>query len=70
MARADQYRVKAAEFHAKAAEETRPFMRRSLEILALVYVRLAEQADRNALTDVAYGPIVLPIVSESDQSPQ
>jgi hypothetical protein len=70
MARADQYRVKAAQFHAKAADETRPLMRRSLEMLALVYVRLAEQADRNARTDAVYGPIAPPIVSESDQNPQ
>lgn len=69
MARADQYRVKAAEFHARAAGETRPFMRRSLEMLALVYVRLAEQADRNARTDAVY-PIASPIVGQSGQNTQ
>jgi hypothetical protein len=49
MARADQYRVKAAEFHAKAAEETRPFMRRSLEadvVYGPIVPRIADDGRR------------------------
>ena len=60
MTAADEYRKKAAEFRAKAASENGSFLRRSYEALAAVYVRLAEQADRNAATDVSYGPMLPP----------
>jgi hypothetical protein len=56
MAQGDQYRIKAAKFHAEANHETRPVLRRSLESLARAYLRLAGQADRNAETDVVYEP--------------
>ena len=54
MAKAEMYRVKAAELHAKATEETNPATRAQLEALALGYLRLADQADRNAQTNVVY----------------
>jgi hypothetical protein len=50
----DQYRVRAVEFEAKAKCEPRPEIQASLENLARSYRRLAEQADRNALSDLVY----------------
>jgi hypothetical protein len=43
----DSYRVKAAELTAKAQTESSPDLRLELENLALAYLRLAEQADRD-----------------------
>jgi hypothetical protein len=54
MTSGDAYRVKAAELHAKARQETNPALSSQLEALAQSYVRLAQQADRNALADVSY----------------
>lgn len=48
MAAGDDYRIKAADVNAKARQETNPRTRRELEGLALAYLRLADQADRNA----------------------
>ena len=47
---ADGYRVKAADFLAKAQVETNPTIQAELEALALSYLRLAEQAERNLET--------------------
>jgi hypothetical protein len=52
----DLYRVKAAELHAKALHEPKPDLKREYEALARSYLRLSEQANRNALTDVSYEP--------------
>ena len=52
----DDYRIKAIDIHAQAKPETNWFNRAELEALALAYLRLAEQADRNAKTDVVYEP--------------
>jgi hypothetical protein len=46
MASGDQYRVKAADMHARAKDQTNPSMRSHFENLAFSYLRLAEQADR------------------------
>ncbi len=54
MTQTEQYRVKAVEFAAKANAEGNPDIRTQLEALSLSYRRLAEQADRNARTDVVY----------------
>ena len=54
MALGDQYRARAAELMAKAQGEFAPAIRREYENLGLAYLRLAEQADRNAFTDVVY----------------
>ena len=54
MTTGDQYRVKAAEMYAMARAETETSARRALENLALSYIRLAEQADRNAHLDIVY----------------
>jgi hypothetical protein len=44
----DDYRIKAIDIHAQAKLETNCFNRAELEALAMAYLRLAEQADRNA----------------------
>ena len=52
----DAYRLKAAEINAKANQEVQPVIQSELKKLALAYLRLADQADRNAETDVVYEP--------------
>ncbi len=54
MTSGDEYRKKAAELRAKVRDENVPELRSELEALALSYVRLAEQADRNQELDVCY----------------
>jgi hypothetical protein len=56
MTSGDEYRKKAAELRAKARFESDPVLRPDLEALALSYVRLAEQADRNQQNDISYEP--------------
>jgi hypothetical protein len=46
MATGDQYRIKAAEFHAQAQSMASPKLRAGFANLAKAYLRLAEQADR------------------------
>jgi hypothetical protein len=48
MASGDDYRIKAADVNARARREASPQMRIELRNLALAYLRLADQADRNA----------------------
>jgi len=48
MAAGDDYRIKAADVHAKAKGESSLRTRAELESLALAYLRLADQAERNA----------------------
>jgi len=48
MAAGDDYRIKAADMNAKAQGETSPHTRAELKKLVLAYLRLADQADRNA----------------------
>jgi hypothetical protein len=50
----DQYRARAVELSARARGETAPAIRHEYESLALAYLRLAEQADRNSHTDLVY----------------
>jgi len=56
MTAAERYRVVAAEFKARARSEQSPSLRAELKNLALSYIRLADQAERNAATDVVYVP--------------
>jgi hypothetical protein len=58
MTPATHYRILAARLCARARTEESPQLRAELEHLAQCYVRLAEQADRNAQTDVSYEPIL------------
>ena len=50
----DEYRVRAASLRARAKREAKPAVRAELEGLAQSYLRLAEQAERNAHTDIVY----------------
>jgi hypothetical protein len=71
MTPAEQYRVKAMEFAANAKTEGDPHIRTELEALSLSYRRLAEQADRNAQTDVTYEtPIHTPGNAQQQQQQQ
>src|SRR5260221_11192856 len=54
MTPADAYLIKAGDLAALARAESDPFQRAELERLSLAYLRLAEQAERNSLTDLVY----------------
>jgi hypothetical protein len=56
MSSADRYRIKAAEFAALARAEVDANLQMEFATMAASYLRLAEQADRNALNDVVYEP--------------
>ena len=56
MGTGDHYRIKAAELHAQAQCQTTPRLQIQFENLAKAYLRLAEQADRNAEAEVVYEP--------------
>jgi hypothetical protein len=50
----DEYRVKAADMNARAIKEPNFLLRAEFENLALSYLRLANQADKNGATDLVY----------------
>jgi hypothetical protein len=54
MTPAERYRQMAQELKAKAAKESNYAIKVEWETLAAAYDRLAEQAERNALTDIVY----------------
>jgi hypothetical protein len=54
MTAASEYRVKAEEFRAMAQQESNAECRGEYERLAQWYVRLADLAERNSLTDLVY----------------
>jgi hypothetical protein len=54
MAAAGEYRAKANDLSARARTERSPALRAQYENLALSYLRLAEQAQKNANTDLVY----------------
>jgi len=56
MAGGDQYRIRAASFHARALCTRSPRLGIQYENLSKAYLRLAEQADRNAATEIVYEP--------------
>lgn len=56
MSTGDEYRIKAAEFHARAICQTSARMKKQYEDLSRAYLRLAEQADRNARVYLVYEP--------------
>jgi hypothetical protein len=56
MASGDEYRIKAASFHAHALCAPNPRLRVQYENLSKAYLRLAEQADRNDVADITYEP--------------
>jgi hypothetical protein len=54
MAEGDYYRIRAAELTEAARHERNPEIRKEFEHLALAYLRLADQADRNNANDLVY----------------
>jgi hypothetical protein len=54
MPTANDYRSKAADMNARAKRESNMLTRAEYEHLALSYLRLAGQAERNAATDIVY----------------
>jgi hypothetical protein len=54
MAAGDNYRAKALELLAKAEVETNPDMLADFENLAAAFMRLAEQAERNAALTIEF----------------
>jgi len=60
MVPSEQCRKLAAELRAKARNEESRQLRTEWNHLAMCYVRLAEQADRNQWTDITYEPPVFP----------
>src|SRR4051794_26824105 len=73
MPTADEYRIKAADLTAQAKLQPSPGVRAAYENLALSYLRLADQADKNAQTDLVYEPRTaasLPRAQQQQQQPQ
>ncbi len=56
MGRAEEYRSRAAELHAKAEKAVTTEAAVELRQLANVYWRLAHDAERNAMVDLIYEP--------------
>ncbi len=56
MSVADIYRATAAQFNAKACNEPDEGMQKQWATLAQAYMRLAEQAERNAEADIVHKP--------------
>jgi hypothetical protein len=54
MPMADDYRIKATDMSARAKREQDILIRAEYESLALAYFRLADQAEKNAETDIVY----------------
>ena len=54
MTPADRYRAMAGDLAALARAETDPFGKAEYRKLCEAYLRLAEQAERNSLTDIVY----------------
>lgn len=64
---ADEYRAKAAAMNARAKQEQSPLIRAEFENLSLSYLRLAEQAERNAQADLVYEPPPHPAAQPQQQ---
>jgi hypothetical protein len=58
----DLYRTRAARLERLAMTEGDPAVRLEFQKLAKAYRRLADQADRNRLTDVSYEPPLRDVV--------
>jgi len=64
----DSYRIKASDLKAEARQETNAARRVELETLAMAYLRLADQAERNSLNNVVYEtPPRRPVVQQQQQ---
>lgn len=69
MSLGNEYRSKAADLFAKAAIEANAETQVEMETLARSYLRLAEQADRNSMTDLVYVTPPTPAVTPPEQIP-
>ena len=64
----DAYRIKASELNAEARQESNADKRKELKNLAMAYLRLADQAERNAQNNVVYEtPPPRPAVQQQQQ---
>ena len=70
MAAGDDYRIKAADVHAKAKGESSLRTRAELESLALAYLRLADQAERNAGFQSSMDRSAVPVRQQQQQQQQ
>jgi len=74
MTSADRYRSLAAQCDAKGRQDVDPRIRAEWEHMAHAYRRLAEQAERNAQTDVTYETpppqLAAPVQQQQQQQPQ
>jgi hypothetical protein len=67
----DAYRIRAAELNAEAHQESNTERRSELEKLAMAYLRLADQAERNAQNNVVYETTApRPVVRQQQQQRQ
>jgi hypothetical protein len=67
----DAYRIRASELNAEAHQESNTERRSELEKLAMAYLRLADQAERNAQNNVVYEtPPRRPAVRQQQQQQQ
>ena len=67
----DAYRIRASELNAEARQESNTQRRVELETLAMAYLRLADQAERNAQNNVVYEtPSPRPAGRQQQQQPQ
>jgi len=70
MTSADHYRTLAADCAARARNETDPATKAEWELMGASYRRLAEQADRNARTDIVYETPRQPAQPQAQQQAQ
>jgi hypothetical protein len=64
----DSYRIKASDLKAEARQESNVVRRVELETLAMAYLRLADQAERNSLNNIVYEtPPRRPAVQQQQQ---
>ena len=66
----DAYRIKASELNAEARQEPNAARRTELENLAMAYLRLADQAERNALNEMYGIPSPQRAVQQQQQQQQ
>jgi len=72
MPTADEYRAKAVDMNARAEREPNMLTRAEFGNLALAYLRLADQAEKNAMTDIVYQtpvPSTQPQVQQQQPQP-
>lgn len=67
----DAYRIRASELNAEARQEPDAERRKELKSLAMAYLRLADQAERNAQNNVVYEtPAQRPAAQQQQQQQQ